>query len=63
MNIADDWTPTADNVNALPMPVRRYIHDLETNADPAGMVAENTLIKDLCRQLDAKIAQLKEQLY
>jgi len=63
VNITDDWTPTADNVNALPTPLRKYIHNLETNVDPACMVAENALIKDLCRQLDAKIAQLKEQRY
>lgn len=36
MIIPDGWTPTAENINALPEPVRRYIHDLETNADPAG---------------------------
>lgn len=23
-------------INALPAPLRRYVHDLETNADPAG---------------------------
>jgi hypothetical protein len=39
--IQDDWTPTAANINGLPEPLRRYIHDLETNADPAGMVLEN----------------------
>lgn len=39
--IPNDWTPTADNVNALPEPLRRYIHDIETNCDPAGMVREN----------------------
>jgi len=62
IDYSEFWSPTADNVNALPLHIREYIHDLETNADPAGMVAENTLISDLCRQLDAKIAQLKERL-
>lgn len=33
--VADDWLPTADNVNALPDPVRKYIHDIETRCDPA----------------------------
>jgi hypothetical protein len=33
------WAPTAENINKLPEPVRRYIHDLETNTDPAGNTA------------------------
>ena len=36
------WTPTAENINGLPDPIRRYIHGLHANCDPAGMVAENT---------------------
>lgn len=36
-----DWSPTAEHINALPDPIRRYIHDLQTNADPAGTLAEN----------------------
>jgi hypothetical protein len=27
MLIKDDWTPTPANINALPEPVRVYIHD------------------------------------
>lgn len=50
-----DWLPTADNINRLPDPLRQYIHDIETNADPAGMVAENTILKDQVQQLLAKI--------
>jgi hypothetical protein len=30
---------TSDEINALPERVRRYIHDLEARADPAGDVA------------------------
>ena len=55
----DDWTPIAENINALPEPIREYIYHLETNADPAGMVAENTLLKDQTKQLDAMIGRLK----
>jgi len=40
------WTPTPKNINALPDAVRQYIHALSANCDPAGMVAENTLLKD-----------------
>jgi hypothetical protein len=46
------WTPTAKNVNALPEPVRQYIHDLETNADPAGTVRELTIARDTIRSLE-----------
>src|SRR5262249_41462843 len=34
------WTPTAKNINSLPEPIRKYIHYLSTNADPAGTIAE-----------------------
>jgi len=54
-----DWTPTPDNINALPPPLKDYICHIETLCDPAGMVAENTLLKDQTRQLDAMIARLK----
>jgi hypothetical protein len=32
---------TPDEINALPDRVRRYIHDLETNCDPAGTIRDN----------------------
>jgi len=60
IEILDNWLPTAANINALPKPLRNYIYGLETNADPAGMVAENALLKDQTRQLDAMIARLKK---
>ena len=53
------WEPTAANINALPEPLRRYIHDLETNADPAGMVAENILLRDHFNDVVAYNAKLK----
>lgn len=59
--VADDWTPTSANINALPDRVRAYIHDLEANADPSGMVAENTLLRDQTKQLDAMIGRLKRE--
>jgi hypothetical protein len=33
-----NFMPDADHLNALPGPLRKYIHDLETRADPAGDV-------------------------
>ena len=46
------FTPTPANINALPEPIRRYIHDIETRCDPAGDVAALTLTKDQNRQLE-----------
>jgi len=54
-----DWLPTAENINALPEALRKFIHDMETNADPAGMVAENALLKDTVAQLQVKITLLQ----
>ena len=54
-----DWLPTAEHINALPEALRKFIHDLETNADPARMVAENALLKDTAIQLQVKITLLQ----
>lgn len=51
----EQWLPDAQHINALPQPVRSYVHDLETNADPAGMVAENVLLRDLVEALEARL--------
>ena len=53
-----DWLPTAENIDALPEALRKFVHDLETNADPAGMVAENTLLRDQVKGLQAMIARM-----
>jgi hypothetical protein len=45
IKISDDWLPTSKNINALPDPLRQFIHDLETLCDPAGIVRENILMK------------------
>src|ERR1039457_295425 len=33
----DKFVPDPDHINALPGPLRKYVHDLETRADPAHM--------------------------
>ena len=58
MNISDDWLPTVANINALPNGLKRYVHDLETNADPAGMVAQNILVHEENRMLRALVEEL-----
>src|SRR6267142_4903027 len=36
-----EFKPDAAHINALPDPLRRFIHDIETNADRAGIIREN----------------------
>ena len=55
------WLPTPENINALPGPVRKFIHDIETNCDPAGLVRENLLIKDTCKMLVLKLEEKKKK--
>lgn len=45
LTIPDDWQPTPENVNALPAPLRRYIHDIETVCDHSGIVRENFMLR------------------
>ena len=52
-----DWLPNPENINALPEPVRRLVHLLETNTDPAHIVRENILIKDTCKMLVVKLEE------
>ncbi len=49
-----NWLPTAENINALPDPVRNYIADMQTNADPPSMVADNIILRDTIKALEIK---------
>lgn len=55
ITISDDWKPTAENINALPLPLRDYIHKLETHMDPAGTLQEVAELRDLVAQLSAVV--------
>lgn len=46
MNIDPDWTPTPENINTLPEPLRKYIHALATDADPQGTIRENFILRE-----------------
>lgn len=59
ISIGADWLPRPEAINAMPEPLRKYIHDLETNADPAGMVQENAILRAERDQLLVKLAELK----
>ena len=60
LEVDGGWLPTPENINALPEPVRQFIHDLETNTDPAHIVRENILIKDTCRSLLLKLEEKRK---
>ena len=47
---------SADEINALPDKIRRYIHDLETEADPAGTIRQNILVREENKMLRKHIA-------
>ncbi len=49
-----DWLPTPEAINTLPEPVRKFIHDIETNTNPTHTIRENILIKDTCKALVIK---------
>ena len=44
-DIPDDWMPTITNVNALPDPLRRYVHHLQTTVDPSGLMRESFMLR------------------
>jgi hypothetical protein len=56
-----NWKPTSENINNLPEPIRKYIHNLETNCDPAGLVSENICLKENCESLQIKIKEEKSK--
>jgi hypothetical protein len=41
IDMPEDSTPTPENINALPEPLRRFVHDVETNCDPQGIIREH----------------------
>jgi len=42
----DRFVPGPVHINALPGPLRKYIHDLATRADPTGDVAEIAMLRE-----------------
>lgn len=61
-SLPERWLPTAENVSDLPFPLRKYIHDLETVCDPAGMVRENIIMKDTIAALELKALDQKDHM-
>lgn len=59
LEIGPDWRPTTANVNALPMPLRDYIHKLETHWDPAHTLQQVAALSDQVAELQAAEAVQK----
>ena len=53
-----DFKPNSKHINALPEPLRKYIHDLETRCDPSGDVQTIASLKDQRDALEAEVAEL-----
>lgn len=49
----------AAEINALPERVRRFVHDLETRADPAGDVREAHVARETANALAVRVAELE----
>ena len=63
LSIPDGWTPTPENINALPDPLRKFIHDLETRCDPAGDVRSRVMAEDAVRSLERELDSLERELH
>jgi hypothetical protein len=59
LDIGPDWKPTAANINALPDPLRIYVHHLETHMDPAFTLQQLAEAKDRIAELEAALAITK----
>ncbi len=58
----ENFSPTAEQINALPLALRDYIHDIVTRCDPAGDVEARVLAEDTARALEAENDKLKNRL-
>jgi hypothetical protein len=56
----DLWQPTAEGYNRLPGPLRSYIHDLETRADPAGDIQDLALARMTIAALQQRVRELEK---
>jgi len=57
-----DWRPTPENINALPLPLRRYILDLESNTDPNVTLRENFRLRQENEELRKECERLSNML-
>jgi hypothetical protein len=53
---------TSEDTNNLPDNIRQYVMELETFADPAGIVRRNMELEDVNNCLQAKVAEMKLEI-
>ncbi len=58
---AEAWTPTPDNINELPLPLRWYLHNLAHRTDPAGDLQTIAVLEQSVAALTARIRELEGQ--
>lgn len=56
-----EWAPTAETINALPEPVRRYIMWLETHADPQRTLQELWGLRRQVGELEAMLLRERQR--
>ena len=60
--IDENWTPTSENINQLPAPLRDYIHELSARADPAGDVQDKVMYRDQSKALEKRYTKARDLL-
>ena len=55
-------SPLAEEINELPERLRSWIHHLETDADPAGTLRENFVLREAAAALGAKVEKAEARL-
>jgi len=56
------WEATAAAINALPGPVRDWIHDLETRCDPAGDLRARRIAEDRVEEVMAMMNRRRAEV-
>lgn len=53
------WMPSPENINALPKPIRAYIHDITGIGDYKHIVHANTFLKEQCEGLQRELVKAR----
>lgn len=56
VDIPKNWTPTSANINALPDPLRSYIHDLESRGGSSADVQTIAMLSVQVEELQKLLA-------
>ena len=55
--IKKNWKPTSENINSLPKPLKDFIHGIESLCDPAGIIRENIILRDIVVSLEKELKE------